>query len=349
MRKPTFKILSIDGGGIRGVIPCIILRFIEEQTGKKISELFHLIAGTSTGGIIALGLSSPGDDGLNKYDAGTMLDLYRENGKNIFSGRKKDFLSVLSSVHKKPKMLFENPYNIDQLEQLLSNYFGNTKLNETLTDLLITTYDIESGRPFYYSSRLATIKEKENFLIREIARSTSAAPTFFTPLLTQYDETNEVAFVDGGVFANNPALLAYAEAKELWKQKQKAGKAFDAEVTKDDHDLPFFMLSLGTGFHPQQIDGKDAAKWRTFEWLEPLLQNIFMNSVAASTDYTMQHLLPPYEDDTWRYKRLNFEIPEENTAMDDASAKNINTLVRLAEEYVQNNEKTLLQVCELLS
>jgi uncharacterized protein len=349
MKKAAFKILSIDGGGIRGVIPCIILRFIEEQTGKKISELFSLIAGTSTGGIIALGLSSPDDDGLNKYDAETMLALYSENGKDIFAGRKKDFLSVISSVHKAPKMLFENPYNSNNMEQLLSKYFGNIKLSEALTDLLITTYDIESGRPFYYSSRLAAKKEKENFLMKEVARSTSAAPTFFTPLLTKYDQTNEVAFVDGGVFANNPSLLAYAEAKELWKQKLKAGKAFDAEVIKDDDDLPFFMLSLGTGFHPHQIAGKDAVKWRSVEWLEPLLSNIFMNSVAASTDYTMQHLLPPYEDDTLRYRRLNFEIPEDNTAMDDSSEKNINALIALAEDYIKNNEKILLGVCEQLS
>jgi uncharacterized protein len=349
MGKASFKILSIDGGGIRGVIPCIILRFIEEQTGKKIPELFNLIAGTSTGGIIALGLSSPDADGVAKYDAETMLSLYRENGKDIFERRKKDFLSVLSSVSKKAGMLFEKPYNITNMEQLLGKYFGDIKLNQALTDLLITTYDIESGRPFYYSSRLAAKKDKENFLMKDIARSTSAAPTFFTPLLTKYDQANDVSFVDGGVFANNPSLLAYAEAKELWKQQVKSGKAFDAEVTKDDNDLPFFMLSLGTGFHPQKISGKDAAGWRTAEWLEPMLSNVFMNSVAASTDYTMQHLLPPYEDDTLRYQRLNFEIPEENTAMDDASEKNINALIGLAEDYVKNNEKTLLQLCNLLS
>ncbi len=349
MKKAKFKILSIDGGGIRGVIPCVILKFIEDQTGKKISELFNLLSGTSTGGIIAIGLSCPGDDGLNKYDAETMLGLYKENGNDIFSGRKKDFLSVLSSVHKTPRMLFENPYNIDNLEELLDKYFGKTKLNETLTELLITTYDIESGRPFYYSSRLAAKKDEENFLLKIVARSTSAAPTFFTPLLTKYDQSNDVAFVDGGVFANNPSLLAYAEAKELWKIQQKAGKAFTPEVIKDDADLPFFMLSLGTGYHPQSIDGKDASKWRSMEWLEPLLSNIFMNSVAASTDYAMQHLLPPYEDDTLRYQRLNFEIPEKNTAMDNASEENINTLISLAEEYVSKHEATLLKVCEQLS
>jgi uncharacterized protein len=349
MRKASFKILSIDGGGIRGVIPCIILKFIEEQTGKKIPDLFHLIAGTSTGGIIALGLSVPDGDGQNKYDAKTMLGLYKENGEAIFEKRKKDFLSVLSSAHKKVGVLFENPYNINNIENLLHQYFGAGKLKEALTDLLITTYDIESGRPFYYSSRLAEKKEKENFLMKEIARSTSAAPTFFTPLLTKYDETNDVSFVDGGVFANNPSLLAYAEAKELWKQKQKRGKAFDADVTKDDDDLPFFMLSLGTGYHPHRISGKDAEKWRSSQWLEPLLSGIFMNSVAASTDYTMQHLLPPYEDDTVRYKRLNFEIPEENTAMDDASPKNIGALIELAEDYVKQNESQLLTICDLLT
>lgn len=348
MKKPEYKILSLDGGGIRGVIPCIILKFIEEQTGRNTSELFHLIAGTSTGGIIALGLTTPDEEGNNKYNAEMMLGLYKDNGKKIFEKRDKDFISFITGVGK-IKDLTQNPYLTKNIESLLDEYFGKTKLSEAMSDVLITTYDLECSKPFYYSSRLAKTTEKENFKMAQIARSTSAAPTYFTPMLTKYDEKQDVAFIDGGVFANNPSVLAYAEAKELWKQRQEKSKGFDAIVTKDDHDFPFFLLSLGTGYHPTSISGKDAAKFRAASWIEPLLQNIFMNSVAASSDYVIQHLLPPYTDDTPRYKRFNVLINEENTQMDDASQKNIDALIASATAYINKNEKALLDICDLIS
>lgn len=349
--KSKLKILSIDGGGIRGVIPCTILKFIESQLGGNLCETFDLIAGTSTGGIITLGLTTQKPNDSYPYYAEEMLDLYKSNGNQIFAKRGKDFLSVLGAIFQGlPEEMTAKPYESENLEILLDKYFKNATLSETKTNALITTYDITEGKPFIFSTRLAknhdTEQTKENFLIRDIARSTSAAPTYFKPNLLTGKGTEDFAFVDGGVFANNPAILAYAEAKELWKTRSTL--AFDAVVTATDDDLPFYMLSIGTGTHRQRFSGQDAQKWRTAKWLQPLLTSVFMQSVAESTHYAMQHLLPAWTDGTPRYQRINIEIPEENTAMDDASAENIDTLCEIAEKYVKENEAQLLKICELL-
>jgi patatin-like phospholipase/acyl hydrolase len=350
MSNPKFRILSIDGGGIRGVIPCIILRYIEQTTGRPISELFNLVAGTSTGGIISVGLTRREPNQQNSFTADQMLELYVKYGKDIFSDRPRDILSRISAK------LFGKPYNTKDMEALFERYFGDAELKDALTAVLVTTYDLERAKPFYFSSRLAVNSVNENFKLKEIARSTSAAPTYFKPNLLKYDKDKDLAFIDGGVFANNPSILAYSEAKELWKQELAVGssavtegaRGFDPEVAPDDNDLPFYLLSLGTGFTPSSIKGEEVKNYRNKDWFEPLLTNVFMHSVAESTHYTMQHLLPDYVDGTKRYQRLDFQIPSEIAEMDDASDKNIAALVDSAEQYVKANDTTLKKICEQL-
>lgn len=345
-----FKILSIDGGGIRGIIPCTILKFIEEQTNYPISSLFNVIAGTSTGGIIALGLSIRDEKGSNLFTAGDMLSLYVNNGKQIFSKRNGDLLSWISG------QLFNKPYDSSQIETLLDTYFSDFRLKDCFPNLLVTAYEIEKGKPFYFSSRLAKLDSREDFSLKEIARSTSAAPTYFKPSKVAYDQKEELAFIDGGVFANNPSVLAYSEAREIWKAKNRsklftreAGtKPFDPVVAADDHDLPFYMLSLGTGYCRNKISKTEVEKWRNKDWFEPLMTNIFMRSVAESTDFTMKHLLPPYANGEPRYRRLNMEISEAYSEMDNASDENIDKLMDIAGKFVKDNESRLLEICQIL-
>jgi patatin-like phospholipase/acyl hydrolase len=345
--EPTFKILSIDGGGIRGVIPCKILDFIDTQIGGNIAGHFDLIAGTSTGGIISMGLSTRKPDSHETYSPVEMLELYRENGKAIFNKRKSDLISRIGSILNFTELLTSNPYDSSNIERILMQYFDDRMLSQVKTDVLVTTYDIEVGKPFYFSSRLAKrppAEGREDFPIREIARSTSAAPTYFEPAILQGSPDDELVFVDGGVFANNPSILAYAEGKEIYKSR--GVRTFLPVVQATNEDLPFYLLSLGTGTCQKSISGKDAKKWRTAEWLNPLLSSVFMQSVAESTHYTMQHLLPPYTDGSVRYRRFNMQIPEENSEMDDASEKNIDKLCEIADTYIQEHRDELMRVCD---
>jgi uncharacterized protein len=353
MMKHALKILSIDGGGIKGILPCIILMEVERRTGQPVHKLFDVVAGTSTGGILAMGLCK-----AEALSAKEMLILYQKEGENIFTRRKQNFLSRLGSrLGSTGTSATNKAYESEGIEKVLNQYFGESRLSEAKTPLLITSHDVEKGMPFIFSSRLAKTNSKEDFEMKKVARSTSAAPTYFAPNILSGEGETDMVLVDGGVFANNPATLAYAEAKEIWKQKREIvlpsmpsedAKGYVAVVTPDDLDLPFFMLSLGCGYAPTKVKAKDAANWNAFKWFEPLMADIFMRSVSESVHYTMQHLMPPYTDSTPRYNRLDMEIPEACREMDNASKENIDRLIKTAELYVIKQSAEIDKICEII-
>lgn len=354
MNKPKLKILSVDGGGIRGILPCTVLKFIEEQLGSL--STFDLMAGTSTGGIVVAGLNTVNPQIDKEFSAQDLLELYVQYGQEIFSHREEDFLSKIAKIAgSKIGKIAEKPYDKTSLENLLERYFGSTKLNQLKRDILVTTYDFKSGRPFYFSSRLAKEDEKENYYLREMARATSAAPTYFEPHLNQYNENQEVLFIDGGIFANNPSILAYTEAKELHKIRQHrqafayGKRTFDSVVNTHDDDLPFYLLSIGTGSGKFETSTTSVDNWRSANWILPLLTDTYMRSVSESTHYTMQHLLPAFHDGTPRYQRLNFNIPAANSAMDNITTENINQLQEIGTQYIRENKDELMKICEILS
>lgn len=183
------RILSIDGGGIRGIIPAVVLAEIENRTGKPVSQLFDLVAGTSTGGILALGLCKSDGSGNPQFSAEKLMELYTERGGEIFS---RSFWHGVSSV----AGLLEEVYPAEPLETVLKDYFGTDLLKNALKPVLISSYDIEHRQPFFFKSW----REDENTVeMRLVARATSAAPTYFEPLKLALD-TGEATLIDGGVF-----------------------------------------------------------------------------------------------------------------------------------------------------
>lgn len=149
--KPL-KVLSIDGGGIRGVIPATVLATLESLTGKPVSELFDLIAGTSTGGILALALAKPDAHGKAQYSAADVVSLYENEGRRIF--HEPAFAKVLSLGN-----LLDERYPSEGIEGVLDEYFGETRFREALVDVLITSYETERRFPFFFKSRSARTKE----------------------------------------------------------------------------------------------------------------------------------------------------------------------------------------------
>ena len=359
MTKPKIKVLSIDGGGIRGIIPCVILAEIERLTGKPASALFDLMAGTSTGGIIAcmLNISDPANPAKPKFSADDIGRMYERYGSKIFL-KKAGILTKVAGF-------FEESYTQEGLEQVLSEYLGETELTQTRTALLVTAYDIEQRKPFYFLSRLAKLDpENENFRLRDIARSTSAAPTYFEPELVKLDQVKRLALIDGGVFANNPAMLAYTEALELMQQSKRGGKSVQKSKTLETltakrtwtaHTMParnqpseMFMLSIGTGLVRLPYKYEEAKSWGFAQWLRPCL-DILSQGVSETVDYQMQYVLPPGPDGTPYYVRLSPDIPEKNSELSDVSAKNIATLKAIAAETVEKNKNWIEATCEMLS
>ena len=187
------KILTIDGGGIKGVFPASFLSAIEETTGKKISDYFDLIVGTSTGGIIALGL------GIG-FSAKELLEFYEQLGPEVFKGNRLARFLRSMGISK---------YSNTSLRKALEEKFADKKLGESKNRLVIPSLNLENGEVHVYKTahhqRLQRdYKEK----IVDIALATSAAPTYFPT----YSSASGIPLVDGGLWANNPMGLAVVEA-----------------------------------------------------------------------------------------------------------------------------------------
>src|SRR5271154_1929690 len=201
------RILSIDGGGIRGILPAMLLAEIERRTGEPVARLFDLVAGTSTGGIIALGLTIPKSPGGPLYSAQHFVELYENQGRRIFSRSLWRALFSLDS-------LSWRKYASAGIEGVLLEDFGDSRLGDAVTDVLITSYEIERRFPFFFKSRNARTRPDYDFPARDVARATSAAPTYFEPMqLPSGTNSEHYTLIDGGVFANNPAACALVEAR----------------------------------------------------------------------------------------------------------------------------------------
>lgn len=317
-----YRVLCIDGGGIRGIIPALILAEIEERTKKPISQLFDYIAGTSTGGIIALGLVIPNEEGKPKYKAKDLVGLYQENGPRIFAIETWKNLMSAGGI-------LEEKYSQKGIESTLQEYFGQAQLKDALTEVLVTSYDLETRRPYFFKSAKAKTDPRRNHLIWQAARATSAAPTYFEPFkLDTDDELTYFSLVDGGVFANNPAMCAYAEAIRVAKGQN------------------LFVLSLGTGeMSAQSIDHHKAKDWGVAQWIKPLI-DIMMDGNSDTVDYQIQQIIAA--DGESEYFRLQAKLTREASQMDNASKDNLRKLKIIAQEVIADHLKDIDTICRRL-
>src|SRR6478609_10263419 len=154
------NVLSVDGGGIRGLIPAMVLADLEERTGKQTADLFDLIAGTSTGGIIALALTVPGEGGKPRWTANDLVGLYLTEGPRIFHH------SIGKQIESGLGLLDEK-YGSKPVEQTLQTYLGDAMISSALTDVLVTSYDLEHRKPFFFKTDRAKEKPEHDWAMHE--------------------------------------------------------------------------------------------------------------------------------------------------------------------------------------
>jgi predicted acylesterase/phospholipase RssA len=318
------RILSIDGGGIRGIIPAALLAEIETRTGRPISTLFDLVAGTSTGGIIALGLTIPRCPHAPLYTAQRFVELYEHEGARIFSR------SILRTVFAVDNVTWKK-YSCSGIEQVLEEYFGESRLRDAVTDVLVTSYEISRNFPFFFRSAMASRRPDYDFLTRDVARATSAAPTYFEPMkISSGTNSDRYTLIDGGVFANNPAACALVEAR----------------TTHQDSD--YLVVSLGTGCLTRTLPLALVDYWGVARWVKPLLDIVF-DGVSSTVDYQMQQILPDLTGHDRRYYRFQTTLDGHNHALDNTSPANITALKGLAQEMIRKESDKLDELCETLT
>lgn len=308
------RVLSIDGGGIRGIIPAHVIAHLEAASGRPAAQLFDLIVGTSTGGILALGLTVPALHGplfpgeyAPRYSAQALKALYVEHGACIFSRSLLHRLRSLGGT-------VEETYPHASLEAVLGQYFGNAPLASAVTPAMVTSYDIQARQTLFLKSWHAA---HAAIPMQQAARATAAAPTYFEPAQVSWNGKTR-PLIDGGIFLNSPVVSAYAEAI----------KRFPGD---DIH-----VLSLGTGELTRPISFEQAQAWGALGWVLPLIDCMF-DGMAKAADYQMKLFLGG------RYQRLQTVLDIASDDMDDTSPENIANLERTAARLVQAEQAALAQ------
>lgn len=323
--KPV-KVLSIDGGGIRGIIPATILAELE-STGTPVCKMFDLIAGTSTGGILALGLTIPAVGRSTAHTALEMVGLYKKHGEQIFPAVSTKWLDKLRD--------FSRPrYSVAGLEAVLKEFFGNSHLREAAIETLVTAYETVRRQPYYFTRQDALQNSKLDFQVRDIARATSAAPTYFPPLKLEIENDKDtLTLIDGGLAANNPSSIALSHAMRVFPGRR------------------IILVSIGTGKCKKAHAYEKIKGWGPLQWARPIIDLSFDGSDEV-IHYCMQEAFERFnlnDSGNYRYERIQVELSETLEAMDNANADNINACEAVATRYISNRKKELNDLRVLLT
>jgi len=275
------KVLSIDGGGIKGIYAARYLARIEEEIGEPIHKYFDLITGTSTGGIIALGLSLG-------IPAKEIEDLYYENAQLIFKPKRR-------LIHKlKMGNLNTTSYDSNALRKLLEEKFGDRLLKDSKTFLCIPAVEHSKAKPKVFKTpHNKSLHIDAKLKMVDVALSTAAAPTFFKA----HSVNGHDCKIDGGLWANNPSVIGIAEA-----------------IVNDINIKDIKVLSIGTGANVYDADNNIAIKGGILNWGKRLI-DLILNVQADGALFTAKHLIGH------NLKRVNFiptrQLSLDSTAVSD--------------------------------
>ncbi len=326
----NYLILSCDGGGIRGLIPAMLVQRLDQQVG--LLERVNLFAGTSAGGIISVGLAS-------EVPISTIVNIFMTQGAVIFQPYKPfDAIPAeLRKIHPQalnlPADLLHVKYTDAGVKKLITQTYPATKkLSELNRNVLVTTLNLyDAARRAWSPITLSNLpgQTTADTLVLDAALSTSAAPVYFPPHVFEY-EGHQMAYADGGIFANNPSMLAAASVVASGTLKEQ-GLAFP--------DIK--LLSIGTGFTLDGIPRQNLIPrfwYGVVAWLSPItapptpqfpLLSALMDSVSDIDSFECGQILGD------NFRRANVQLTEP-VEIDDY--KKVPELKQMVEDYMETSE-----------
>ncbi len=334
------NILSIDGGGIRGIIPGTILNEIELRLQKKkgdpkarLADCFDLVAGTSTGGILACGMLIPDTNGKAMYTMQDVVNIYLDRGDEIFN------VTTAQKI-KSGFGLADEKYDNTELKEALKDKFGDVWLKDLIKPCLIPAYDTKRRESKFFNQVDAKKETAKNFLVREVAQATGAAPTYFEAARIKSELSVPYPLIDGGLFANNPAMCAYAEARTM----KFPDKGIDMPKAKD-----MFMLSIGTGSVKKSYPHNVVKDYGLAEWIKPLI-DIMMSANSETVHYQLRLMFDTVvrAGQNPDYVRIEPTLLSASPDMDDASEENMTHLKEAGLDYVASNSDEIDTIVDKL-
>jgi patatin-like phospholipase/acyl hydrolase len=342
-----FRVLSIDGGGIRGLIAARVIARLEElisaEVGeeRRLADCFHLFAGTSTGGLLALGLTvpDPGDPSRPRLGGADLVDLYLNEGPRIFGDTLHKLLSLGGWIAPK--------HSEARLERALRDRFGKARLSEALRELIVTSYDMNEPGPHFFKRWRARESDDRDASMVDVGLATSAAPTYFPS-----HGLSGRALVDGGLFAANPSVAAVVEALKRRDEDPRDLSAGD-----------LLLVSLGTGQHETGHPQSQVRRWGRIGWIlprrqDPALIAAFLDGQSDAADHWVEILLnhqpgraaldPTSQGAGPRYFRFQTTLPV-STPLDDASPRALRQLDEAADRLLAEQDGRLREVAGRLA
>lgn len=301
-----FRILSIDGGGVRGIIAAIWLHRLEQKLGSPLHENFDLIAGSSTGATIACALASG-------TSAEELIELYTKQTLQVFPRERRHIVNrtkrLFTEGFSKPR------YDADGLGQTMRDIFGESTYGTLKTRTMVTGYNLLNRRALIFKNWKST---HQPLPIWEICTASCSAPTFFPAHVMKIGYA-DLPIVDGGLVATNPSACALAEAVRIGR---KDGREIGL------HEI--VLASFGTGQSARHISIEDGLKWGPLEWARSFVDVIFDGNCEAAT-YICENLLG--EERHFRFQvRLHHALSD----LDAAKQPNLNALASVAQNYLDN-------------
>ncbi|XVF15580.1 hypothetical protein REPUB_Repub09cG0166500 [Reevesia pubescens] len=362
---------NIDGGGVRGIIPGVILAKLESQLQKldgddvRLADYFDVMAGTSTGGLITAMLAAPDGNGRPLYSAKDIVPFYVKNCPEIFP----QMSGMFAWAGKLSKALTGPRYDGKYLYKLIRDILGNTKLHQTLTAVAIPTFDIKKLQPTIFSTYQIPIDPNIDALLSDVCIGTSAAPTYFPAYYFKNNE-DEFNLIDGGIAANNPTLVAI---REVTKQIMKENPDF-SQLDPLDYKR-FLVISVGAGSNKLEMiyNAQMASKWNVISWLyennhTPII-DCYSEAGKDMVDYHNSVAFQALNSED-KYLRINDNtLSGDLASVDIATKENLENLVKVGENLLNktvsrinldsglyeplenggSNEEALQRFAELLS
>ena len=309
------KVISIDGGGIKGIVASTILQTLENKVRKPLHECTDIITGTSTGGLIACGLTIPNKSGNPQWNSSDVVAVYESFGPHVFS---RTFWHKLKTLWG----LIGPMYPIDGLEEVLQEKFGDIKLRQALTEVLICTYDLHQRRPVLFSSRNPLLSD---ITMKQACMGTSSIPALF-PTVEAQSLNRTFNLIDGGIFAVNPALCALAVLKH-----------------RDPNDI-VNIISIGNGNYEKPLPYKETKDWGLTQWAGSAV-SVILDGINDAIGFQTKALC---ESNGGEYLRLQFDIPKKLNATDNTNPKNIAALRKATLDYIARNPEQIERAVKIL-
>ncbi|KAL7127448.1 hypothetical protein ABFS83_14G253900 [Erythranthe nasuta] len=348
IQPPTYgnliTILSIDGGGVRGIIPAVILEFLESQLQEldgeeaRLADYFDVIAGTSTGGLVTAMLTAPDTNNRPLFAAKDIKPFYLQNSPQIFPQKR----GLFGLVAKTLKSVGGPKYDGEYLHRVVREKLGETRLHETLTNVVIPTFDIKNLQPTIFSTYEAkeTTSSSLDARLSDICIGTSAAPTYLPAYYFKNQDkqgnTREFNLVDGGVAANNPALVAVSQVS-----KQIFGRNPDFFPIKPTDYGRFLVISVGTGSAKaeKKYSAKSAAKWGVLGWLlnggsTPIV-DVFTLASADMVDFHLSVVFQALHSEQNYLRIQDDSLTGTVSSVDVATKENLEKLVQIGNNLLK--------------